>query len=83
MSSCADKPRPRVGTLPPDADLAPEPEPQLDPNAILADSAAALDAYDTLHNSWGRREHGKLTRICWYFRDLGLPTPDCGPRSAE
>jgi hypothetical protein len=65
---------------PPAADLVVEAEPQLDMNAVLNDSAAALDDYDTAHASWGRRGWDKVARICRFFRDLGVPTPDCSPR---
>lgn len=66
---------------PPAAELTREAEPQLDPLAVANDSAAALDAYDTAHASWGRRGWDQVGRICWWFRDAGLKTPDCGPRS--
>ncbi|MBP8235901.1 MAG: hypothetical protein KAY22_26765 [Rhizorhabdus sp.] len=64
---------------PPSADLTVEPEPQLDPAAVLNDSAAALDDYDIEHASWGRRGWDQVRRLCVWFRDLGAPTPDCAP----
>lgn len=63
---------------PPAADITPEPEPVLGAAAILDNSAAALDAFDAAHEAWGRREHGKVMRICAWFRDMGVNTPDCG-----
>lgn len=65
---------------PPAADLAIEAEPQLDPAAVLNDSAAALDDYDIEHASWGRRGWDQVARLCHWFKDAGAPTPDCGPR---
>lgn len=50
----------------------------LDAAAILDNSAAALDAFDAAHEAWGRREHGKVVRVCAWFRDMGVKTPDCG-----
>jgi hypothetical protein len=47
--------------------------------AILNDSVAALDAFDTAHEAWGRTEHGKVVRLCTWFRDMGVKTPDCTP----
>lgn len=66
---------------PPAADLAIEAEPQLDPAAVLNDSAAALDAYDIAHAAWGRRGWDQVRRLCHWFADLDAPTPDCGSPS--
>lgn len=66
---------------PPAADLMAEAEPQLDPAAVLNDSAAALDNYDIEHASWGRRGWDQVRRICHWFKDAGAPTPDCGTPS--
>jgi hypothetical protein len=68
---------------PPAADLAVEAEPQLDPIVVIHDSAAALDAYDTVHASWGRRGWDQVRRLCWWVKDAGGRTPDCGPRPEE
>ncbi|WP_052730479.1 hypothetical protein [Sphingomonas sp. SRS2] len=62
---------------PPAADLIVEAEPQLDAGAVANDSAAALDAYDIEHASWGRRGWDQVARLCRWFRDAGAPTPDC------
>lgn len=67
---------------PPAADLTVEAEPQLDPYAVQNDSASALDEYDTAHASWGRRGWDQVARICWWFKDVGVATPDCGARPA-
>lgn len=80
VSCFGDRPHSAGVKSPPAADLTVEAEPQLDPLAVVNDSAAALDAYDSAHASWGRRGWDKVARICHWFRDVGLPTPDCGPR---
>ena len=77
LSSCVSTPAIRS---PKAAELQIEPEPQLDPGAVANDSAAALDAYDTQHEAWGRRGWASVARLCWWFKDAGAPTPDCGPR---
>jgi hypothetical protein len=78
LSSCG-RPESAGSKAPPAADLIVEAEPQLDMNAVSEDSAAALDDYDTAHASWGRRGWAQVARICRFFRDLGMPTPDCDP----
>lgn len=77
--SCSDRPASAGLKAPPAADLVVEAEPQLDMNAVLNDSGAALDDYDIAHASWGRRGWAQVVRICRWFRDLGVPTPDCDP----
>ncbi|MFZ5704900.1 MAG: hypothetical protein ACOY5R_06495 [Pseudomonadota bacterium] len=76
LSSCARE-RPTIGS-PPAADLRSEPEPQLNAAAIEADSAAALDAYDSAHAAWGRRGWDQVARIRQWFCDAGV-TMACQP----
>lgn len=61
--------------LPPTADLIPAAEPRLGDNP----SAATLDQYDVDHEAWGRGESGKVSRLCWWYKDMGIKL-DCGPR---
>lgn len=67
----ADKERPQISS-PPLADLVREAEPQLDPAAVLNDSAAALDEYDIEHASWGRRGWDQVARLRVWFCDVGV-----------
>jgi hypothetical protein len=78
--SCGDKPLSAGQKRPPVADLTPADEPQLDQAAVAADSAKALDDYDTAHGAWGQGEHFKVARLCWWYRDIGFTDLKCGPR---
>ena len=70
VPSCGDN-RPQLAH-PPLADLASEAEPQLDAAAVLKDSAAALDDYDSAHASWGRRGWDQVARVRAWFCDAGI-----------
>jgi len=83
VQSCGDRPQSAGVPAPPAADLSVEAEPQLDPAAVLNDSAAALDDYDIAHAAWGRRGWDQVRRLCLWFKDLGAPTPDCEPPSSR
>lgn len=55
---------------PPAADLVVEPKPQLDPAAL--DSEAALDAHDIALEVWGERGWAAVSRLCRYFKEVGM-----------
>ena len=66
-SGCADRVTIRP-LYPPAADLAVEPKPRLDPEAL--DSEAALDAHDIALEAWGERGWAAVARLCrWAVRN--------------
>ncbi|WBT04788.1 hypothetical protein PFY01_08955 [Brevundimonas vesicularis] len=75
-SGCATK-GPQSAFYPSPADLAIEPKPVLEPEAIY--SEAALDAYDIAIEARGDRLAAQVGRLCRFFDMMGMRGLDCPP----
>lgn len=69
---CATKEYPQQ-SLPPAADLRPEPKPQLKPADL--GSEAALDAHEIALEAWGEAGWRQVERLCRWAVDLGAELP--------
>src|SRR5215217_8032854 len=75
VSGCGTTLAPILRPLPPAADLAVEPKPQLNPEDL--DSDAALDGHDIALEVWGERGWAAVARLCRWAEANGAAGLGC------